>query len=495
MIARRKISRQITALLRKFNYMKQYDVIIVGAGTAGIPAALEAGARGLSVALVEASQDIGGTMHLSTASISAAGTSIQTRQGIEDSPDAHYADYLRINHGTGHAPLVRKWMDEAANMIEWLISLGWAAREDQAMLAPEHDLYSIARTYRSVDMGEGVIRAFRGALDKALADGAKIELMLETRFTQLIEAGGEVSGIKISRTAGTGDGAETSAAEDELYAKAVILTTGGFTGSAEKWQEFHDINPLRYGLPTSQGIAIDAVRAIGGTTWFDDYCLPAFGGTRDIGGPPASWIHSFMLPAIRQPWEIYVNLDGQRFMAEDEPQIFNRELAIRGQREWGFWVVYDQGIRENAPPLFRMTADEQDAKFAGADEDYVRAETLPELAEKMGVPASALRHNIELYNQGQAAGSDMLGRRHLPAPIMKAPFYAVRHFGFTISSYPGVRVNEDLAVVKADGTPFKGLYAAGEAIGIGFLGLGFLSGSIVSSAITFGRMLGQQVLK
>lgn len=464
--------------------MKSYDVIIVGAGTAGIPAALEASKRGLSVALVEAAGEVGGTLHLSTASISAAGTSIQAAQGVTDSADDHFADYQRINHGTGHAPLVRKWMDEAASTIEWMISLGWSARENVAMFAPEHDLYTIPRTYRSLGLGVAVAEMFSKEMDRAMADGAQIDLLLNTRFTSLIHANGEVTGIEAQNE----QGALT------LNGKAVILTTGGFTGSADKWQTFHGINPLRYGLPTSQGDAIDAVRAIGGTTWFDDYFLPAFGGTRDLGGPPSSWIHSFMLPAMRQPWEIYVNLDGERFMAEDEPQIFKRELAIKGQREWGFWVVYDHGIRENSPPLFRMTPDEQDAKFAGDDGDFVAADSIEELAEKMGVPVAALRHSVTTYNDGQAVGSDMLGREHLPAPIAQGPFYAVRHFGFTISSYPGVKVNDDLAVVSADGTPIKGLYAAGEAIGIGFLGLGFLSGSIVSSAITFGRKLGRDVL-
>ncbi len=464
--------------------MKNYDVIIVGAGTAGTPAALEAAARGLSVALIEAADEIGGTLHLSTASISAAGTSIQARNGIADSADAHFADYQRINHGTGHPGLVRSWIDEAAETIEWLISMGWSANGDTAVLAPEHDLYTIARTYRSNGLGLGVIDIFRNALEEAIAKGDKIDIRTGTRFTALTFVDGAVRGIR----------AICDGEELEFAAKAVILATGGFTGSAEKWQEFHGLNPLRYGLPTVVGDGIDAVRAAGGTTWFDDFCLPAFGGTRDIGGPPSAWIHSLMLPALRQPWEIYVNLAGERFMAEDEPQIFKRELAIRSQPEWGFWVVYDDGIRNASPPFLKLDSAVQDEKFSGNDPDFVRADTIDQLAREMDVPVAALSQSIALYNQGQAVGSDMLGRTHMPMPIAQGPFYAVRHFGFTISSYPGIRVNEDLAVVRGDDTPIEGLYAVGEAIGIGFLGLGFLSGSIVSSAITFGRRIGRSVL-
>lgn len=464
--------------------MQNYDLIVVGAGTAGVPAALEAAARGLSVALVEARDDIGGTLHLSTASISAGGTSIQARNGIEDSAEAHYADYLRINHGTGYAPLVKRWTEDAASSIEWLLSIGWTADPDTAVYAHEHDLYSAPRTYRSKDLGLGVVAAYKDAVAKAVAGGAKLEVLTETRFTGFLTSGGAVTGIRAAKAGG----------EIELSAKAVVLTAGGFSSSERHWKEFHGLSPLRYGIPTVVGDGIDAVRAIGGTTWFEDHVLPNFGAVRDIGGPPSAWIHSTMLPAIRQPWEIYVNLEGERFMREDEPHIFAREMAIKRQTDWGFWVVYDHGVVESAPPLLKFTPEKVEEKFSGPDSDYLRTETVAELADAMGVPVAALEQNIAFYNQGQAVGSDMFGREHLPMALGKGPFYAVRHYGYAISSYPGVRVNDDLAAVRADGSVIEGLYAAGEAIGIGFLGLGFLSGSIVSSAITFGRRLGREVL-
>lgn len=460
-----------------------YDVIVVGAGTAGIPAALGAAERGLKVALVEAGTTIGGTLQLSSASISAAGTSIQAAQGISDTPAAHFADALRINHGTGDHPLLRMWIDQAAPAVEWLLSIGWTCTPNEGVFAPEHDLYSAPRTYRSSKQGWSLIEAYQAELDRVMAR-ADLTLLLDTRFVSLVSDDGRVTGIR----------ANHAGAEIEFSAGAVVLATGGFSGSERHWQDLHGIVPLRYHVDTVVGDAIDPVRAVGGDIWFRDYCLPAFGGTRDIGSPAAAWIHSVMLPSVRPPWEIYVNTRGERFMAEDEPSIDQRERAAMAQPDWAFWVIYDEAIRVQAPPLFRWEPAKLEQLFAGFDEDYVKADTLAELAERCRLPADTLAQTIDLYNRAQAAGSDMHRRQHLPAPIAHGPFYAVKHYGCSISCYPGMRVDTQLRALRADGSVIGGLYGAGEVIGIGFLGHGFLSGSIVSSAVTFGRKLGREVL-
>ena len=462
----------------------EFDVIVVGAGTAGIPAALGAVERGLKVALVEAAADIGGTLHLSSASISAGGTDLQRRAGIADSAEDHFTDALRINHGTGDHVLLRKWTEEAASMVDWLESIGWTCMDGVPHFAPEHDLYNVERTYRSTNAGIEVLDAFRRELARLEQTGL-LTVMLETRFTDLVTEGGRVTGIQ----------AETPGGPVTLSAQSVILTTGGFSGSARHWQELHGHVPLRYHVETVRGDALDPVRAAGGSVWFTEYCLPAFGGTRTLDSKASAWIHSDVLPTRRPPWEIYVNERGERFMPEDEMSIDARERAVMAQPNWAFWIVWDEAIRTASKPLFRWPAETVEALFAGeGGEDFVVAGTVEELAERTGMPEATLRTTIELYNRGQAVGSDMFRRKHMPAPIAEAPFYAVRHYGCSISCYPGIKVDEDLRVVRADGSPIEGLYAAGEVIGIGFLGHGFLSGSIVSSAITFGRKLGREVL-
>ncbi|KQN00675.1 hypothetical protein ASE85_08465 [Sphingobium sp. Leaf26] len=460
-----------------------FDVIVVGAGTAGVPAAVAAAERGLHVALVEAAGDIGGTLVLSGGSISAAGTPMQNAAGVEDSTDKHFADALRINHGTGDHVLLRAWIDRAAGMIDWLLDHGWTCTPFEPVFAPEHDLYTTPRTYRSTEQGFSLIGAYRNAL-APLVDSGKIEIFLNTRVRDLIVEDGVAKGV----IATCGD------ATVELHGRAVILTTGGFSGSADHWQKIHGINPLRYHIDTVVGDGMDMATAAGGATWYEDTLLPSFGGTRNLNAPASAWMHSVINPLVRPPWEIYVNSDGDRFMPEDEGIIDQRERAIMRQPGWTFWVIYDEKARRESPALFKWEPEQLEELFAGQDTDYVRADSIADMALRCGLPVDRLNATIDLYNRGQAVGSDMLRRQHMPSPVAEGPFYAVRHYGFSICCYPGIRVDHDLRVVDREGRPIAGLYAAGEAIGIGFLGHGFLSGGIVSSAVTLGLRLGREVL-
>jgi len=460
-----------------------FDVIVVGAGTAGVPAALAAAERGLNVALIEAADDIGGTLLLSGGSISAAGTPMQRAAGIEDSPEDHFADALRINHGTGDHVLLRDWINRAPETIEWLLSIGWTCTPFEPVFAPEHELYTTPRTYRSTEQGFTYIKAYRSALDQAIAKG-NLSLFLGARVTEVVQVAGVAQGVIFDQGGTT----------NQIDAQAVILTAGGFSGSARHWQDIHGVVPLRYHIDTVVGDSMDLASAAGGGTWFQDYLLPSFGGTRDLGAPAAAWVHTVIVPSVRPPWEIYVNEQGERFMPEDEPVMDARERAIMRQPNWSFWVLYDEAIRRESPALFKWEPEKLEELFAGFDEDYVKADSIDELAKRCRLPVAKLTETIDLYNRGQAVGSDMLKRKHLPSPIGEGPFYAVKHYGYSICCYPGVRVDHDLRVLGDDGTVVQGLYAAGEAIGIGFLGHGFLSGGIVSSAVTFGRRLGQEVL-
>ncbi len=111
------------------------------------------------------------------------------------------------------------------------------------------------------------------------------------------------------------------------------------------------------------------------------------------------------------------------------------------------------------------------------------------------MPAATLRATIEAYNRGVLDGTpDPLGRMHRPLPIAEPPFRAVRHFGWTIITFPGLGVDDRLRVIDGAGAPIPNLYAAGEILGFGATGgAAYTSGMSVTPAMTFGRLLGARL--
>ena len=104
---------------------ERFDLVVVGAGTAGMPAAMEAATRGLKVALVEKSDRVGGTLHYSSGQMSGAGTRLQRARGIHDTPDLHFEDVMRISRGTADRGLVRRAVELGGETIDWLMDHGF----------------------------------------------------------------------------------------------------------------------------------------------------------------------------------------------------------------------------------------------------------------------------------------------------------------------------------------------------------------------------------
>ena len=99
------------------------------------------------------------------------------------------------------------------------------------------------------------------------------------------------------------------------------------------------------------------------------------------------------------------------------------------------------------------------------------------------------------YNRAQAGGRDSLGREHLPLPIAKPPFYAIRMQGYYLLDTAGLAVDPRLRVIMRDRTPIPNLYAAGELIGMAALqGRSYCGGMSVTPALAFGRLLGESIL-
>ena len=132
---------------------QDYDVIVVGAGTAGIPAAGFAAMRGARVLLIEAADRIGGTLFLSGGNMSAGGTRVQAAKGIDDSPDRHYDDIMRISRYSADSTMVRLAVDNAPDTIHWLLDIGFEMLPEMPVINYGHEAYTVPRTYWGPKLG------------------------------------------------------------------------------------------------------------------------------------------------------------------------------------------------------------------------------------------------------------------------------------------------------------------------------------------------------
>lgn len=461
-----------------------WDVIVVGAGTAGLPTAIFAGRRGARVLLIEAADRIGGALHLSSGSLSAAGTKRQKEKGIDDSPENQFNDSLRISHGTGDRTVLRLWHNNAAKTFDWLMDQGLDVPDSDPILNPAHEFYNTPRTYTPKKQAIAYLELFTPMLQEQIDSGA-VTLALDTRISRLIRSeDGAVTGIE----------AEGPDGKVVATGKSVVLTTGGYLSNPVMWRELHGQPLYSYGWPHAQGDGHKAAEAIGANIRHAENFLPTFGAIHDIDEPGKYWIGSKMLPSVRDPWEVFVDDKGRRFIREDCPSVDERERALLRTGSLTFWTLFDEAIHRDAPQFYFWPEEKLKRAFDKA-EDFLKADTLEDLAKAMGVDPTVLAHTVREYNQAQAAGSDALGRKFMPAPIAEGPFYAVRTYGTSVTSFAGVGVNGDLNVLDAEDRPIQNLYAAGEVLGMGVFGHSFLGGSTISSSITFGRLLGGQILK
>jgi fumarate reductase flavoprotein subunit len=467
--------------------VERYDILVVGAGAAGMPAAIFASRAGAHVLVAEAADRIGGTFHLSSGQMSAAGTRIQADKGIHDTPDMHFDDIMRISRGTANADIVRLAVDNAADTLHWLLDNGFEALPEHPVIHYGHEPYQVPRTYWSKGEGLAVLKALAPQYEVETAAGG-IATWLETELVRLTrDGGGAVTGAILRR-----NGQEVA-----VEAGAVILATGGYSANPTLFPELSAGKPLHGGgYPYSQGTGLKVAVEAGGEIINTDKFLPSFAAVEDPDARGGSTIATITTPQFRKPWELYVDVHGDRFMREDDPSVDRRERALFAQPDLAFWVVYDAAILRQAPPFFTPPGAIVEGRF-GRLPGYQRADSVEALAELTGMDPAKLKATIDTYNQGIASGAaDPTGREHRPLPIAEAPFYAVRHKGWSIVGFAGIKVDGELRVLDRAGAPIPNLYAAGEILGLGATsGNSFVGGMSVTPAMTFGRLLGTRLAK
>ena len=404
-----------------------YDAIVVGAGTAGIPCAIAAAEHGCSVAVIEKTAEIGGTLHITGGELSAAGSRRQRQAGIEDTPAAHLAEVMAKSGGFADRVLVGVAVNEARHTIDWLEELGFPFIETPAIFEV-HEQWSQSRTFLGEDWGLSVLATLRPSWDHLVERGA-IDVFFEHELTDLAQADdGRVSGIQARASHGT----------VELRAPSVVLATGGYGANAELLGELTPDRPriVSGARESSTGDGIVAARRAGAQLRGAEHHYPVPGPIELELGRADPWVAvANLVPAERSPREIYVNAAGERFMAEDEPSPDVREHAVRSQPSQRFWIVFDDDAIAGHPLVYRMQRHDSELQSkleAEWEGDGLRARarggnvvwcapSVRELAEQAGIDPDGLERAVETWNQQVRIGHDPLGRVELGRPGSRSP--------------------------------------------------------------------------
>lgn len=473
---------------RKALAAEPWDLILVGGGSAGLPAAIFAAAKGAKVLVLEGSHRIGGTLDRSGGQLSAAGTSLQAAKGITDSPDLHFEDVIRISKNTVNHELVRLAVDNAADTIHWLLGLGWQPLPEHPVKGRGHEPYSIARYQWSADRAMGIYRVVEPVVAQLLGSH-QISILLETEVTDLIPGReNTIAGV----TARGPDGHKI-----DYAARNVALTTGGAGGDSAMFKRLNGF-PLycRLAYPYNRGTGITLGESAGGYIRGVENYLGNDGAVLLDAQYPSPMSSGVLTnPALREPWEVFVNRYGKRFVKEGESSVDVREHAVLKQPDHRYWAIFDQAILDDAPPFLDNWTREEIQSAFGQHHMFFSAGSLAELARWTGIDELGLTRTIAAYNAYQHQGEDPeYGRTHMPRPVSKPPFYAIRLQAFSILTYGGLAVDESLRVAKRNGASVPNLFAAGEILGKGNLsGKAYVGGMSLTPALTFGRMIGQKI--
>jgi succinate dehydrogenase/fumarate reductase flavoprotein subunit len=473
-----------------------YDLLIVGAGSAGMPCAIRAAQAGKRVCVIEKDVEVGGTLHLTAGHLSAGGTKRQVSKGFADNAANHYADIVRISRNTMDAIVAEKATALAPSTLDWLDELGYPFHEKTPLIIYGHEPYSVPRTYFGANdvsakinqPGKTVFNLLLPLWQQLVAE-KKISILLEHKMTALQKEGNEIVGVEV----------EHKQMRKILQAKNYVLTTGGYASNPAFFASVtKDASRLvSTAKTTSTGDGIIAAMNVSGAFVGGEKHSSTLGGMElEPNSGRANFWQAWARVSNgmdRKQREIYVNEQGARFMNEYDLQVDDRERIVLQQPNKRFWLIFDKHALHDGDPLVPQWTHEQLIAESRNEKAVWQADTIEALANKIGLPANALSATVSQYNHFvQQQKDEQFGRSYLQHAVSKAPFYAVLVYAYSLISFGGLRVNENLQVICTDGTHFSNLYAAGEILGAAATsGHAFCGGMLLTPAIAFGKWLGE----
>ena len=462
----------------------EIDVVVVGAGAAGLAAALEAQALGARVVVAESESVVGGASRLSAGMVIGADTQLQRAAGLEDSPEGLYQEYMLANQYLIKPGIARRLAYESGPAIDWLRELGVLFFAEPMQGGGERVPRSHVPDGGDLPGGQRVIDVLH---QRCRERG--VEVALGNHVDRLLQREGAVVGVR--------------AGGDDVEARAVVLATGGFGANraliAEHLPSLAHYGELVFyiGPDSSRGDALELGRQVGANTVGHDVYVPLLSprlDTREFG-------------AYMPGWLLLLGPDGRRVCDETAPYGQTYGL-VRAAGDVAYGVFDARTLADNGTPRLPTFKP----KFPGGSEgppniwtsDAVRryvdsgamveAQTLAELANGLGLSEAAVAGAIARYNRLARAGEDRdFGK---PADFLRTvetpPFYGVeiRPSTLGITSY-GLEIDDQAHVLDPCSNEIEGLFAAGECAG-GILGTRYAgSGNSWANCLVFGRVAGR----
>ena len=439
------------------------DIVIIGAGGAGMTAAINAAQAGKDVILLERMPYAGGNTTKATGGMNAAETHYQAEQGIEDSVEQFVEDTMEGGHQINDKDLVTTMAENSAEAIDWLDSIGAplpkisfsGGATNQRIHAPED--------------GSGVGAFLVTAFIKKMDEYPNIHVMYNTTATQLTSLEGTVNGVM----------AESDEAYYTIKAKAVILATGGFGNNQDMIVNYREDleGTVTTSAPGIMGDGIVMAEAVGS-------------GLVDIEQiqlhPTVEQKTSMLITeSVRGDGAILVNQDGKRFTNEllTRDKVSAAELEQPGSYAY---IIFDQKLRDGLKAIEKYVS-------TGIT---VQGDTIEELAEKIEVDPATLAETLSTWNQYVADQDDKdFGRNTgMENDLSTAPYYAIKIAPGIHHTMGGVHIDTKAEVIDTKGKAIPGLFAAGEVVG-GVHGGNRLGGNAVADIVVFGRIASDSAVK
>ena len=492
---------------------KTADVVIIGAGGAGMTAAVEVLRAGGSVLVVDKMASVGGNTIAAGSALNAAGSDIQkagimaassitaveeklalepknddmkrwqesVRKDLDaykasganyvfDSLDLHKLQTYVDGDYVGKTEMIEILCNGAPQAIEFLRELGmtWDPKITAAVGATWQRSHQPSRTFGGAG-SDFVLPQY----EFVKANGG--EIVLEHKVEELIMEDGRVVGAKGLASDGT---------PFEFRAnKSVILATGGFGANVEMRQRFNkfwatlDENVPTTNVPCATGDGIALAEGVGANLIGMEWIQLVTGG---VGSFTASIANN-----------IYVNAQGERFVAEDS----RRDVlsgAVLAQEGSFFWLLSD------AKTVWDLMGGKD---YTGRtleqmkERGVVEADTIEELAALMGCDPEKLQASIDQHNKAVTGEeADPFGRQLYEFTFDKGPYYAGKGQAKVHHTMGGVEINTNCEVLDTNGNVIPGFYACGEVTG-GIHGANRLGGNAIADIVVFGQIAGQNAMK